>query len=128
LKLVGCLCFQMYKCARGNVIRVNSHDYHVWRLEEVESCLEKSPGRSTEYLELAHLFPVKYRQSYESRSPDESHFLNGKWCKTKLHKRMSASWYCILNSNMWTLWSWSDCIMRWTDKLCFLSNRQILGS
>jgi hypothetical protein len=81
---------------RGNVIHVNSHDYHVWRLEEVESCLEKyfklSPGQSTEYyLELAHLFPIKYRQSYESGSPDESHFLNGKWCKTKLHKRMSAS-------------------------------------
>lgn len=50
---------------------MNSYDYHVWRLEEVESCLEKyfklSPGRSTEYyLELAHLFPIKYGRAMKA--------------------------------------------------------------
>jgi hypothetical protein len=59
-------------------------------LEEVESCFEKcfklGSGVSAvneSYKKLAELFQDKYRQSYESGSLNESHFLNAKLWTTK---------------------------------------------
>jgi len=73
-------------------------------LEKAESCFEecfKLGGRVSEvdksYRELAALFQDKYRESYESGSLNESHFLNAKLWTTKYHENTHDFRFAIGN-------------------------------
>jgi hypothetical protein len=108
LNLLGCLDFQIY-LGRGNGIHVNSCCLGC-RFEEAEACYQKffetylGPSvlkkvAASDISDLAHAhFKTKYRQSYESGSPDESHFSNAKsWAM----KFLESNRYSVYPQTHW---------------------------
>jgi hypothetical protein len=74
------------------------------KLEEAESCFEKCfklgsrvSAVNKSYNKLAELFRDKYRQSYESGSLNESHFLNAKLWTTKCQENTHDFRFAIGN-------------------------------
>jgi len=114
---------------RGNGIHVNSC-YLGCGWEEAEACYEKCFGTSLgqsiwgyagahDFLDQLHThFKNEYRQSYESGSPNESHFSNAKSWAMKL---LESNFYSLC-----PLSHWQTCTFMKLVKLYHEKDRQVM--